>query len=421
MTDAAIRLDEVSKRFWLAQERRTGLKERFVRGRGSKGKEFFALKDASFEVPRGTTFGLVGHNGSGKSTALKVIAGIYRPTSGDVMVDGRLSALLELGAGFHGELTGRENIRLNGAILGMSRSQVDAAMDGIIDFSGIGDFIDTPVKVYSSGMFVRLGFAIAVTVEPEILAIDEVIAVGDEEFQRKCFDRLYELRRRGTTIVLVSHDLGLMEEICDNVVWLDHGEVQAVGASRDVVRGYLDRVNRREGQASHVDPTAVSAPDGSGEVRTGSGDVRVSRVQVLDGEGAESVVLLSDDPATVRLHYEALYDVPEATFGVTFVHESGVGVAGPNSSGQGPWHIEQGVGFVDFHVDSLVLNPGTFTLSVAVANRGHFFDQAERQATIKVRGHGADEPGLVRMRGEWTHVSGPMANHDEGERHGDGG
>jgi lipopolysaccharide transport system ATP-binding protein len=216
VTGVAVSLESVSKRFWLAQERRTSLKERVVRGRAPSGKELWALKDASFEVPQGTTFGLIGHNGSGKSTALKVISGIYRPTSGEVTVNGKLSALLELGAGFHGDLSGRENIRLNGSILGMSRREIEAAMDEIIDFSGLEDFIDTPVKVYSSGMYVRLGFAIAVTVRPDVLAIDEIIAVGDEEFQRKCFDHLHSLRRNGTTILLVSHSLSVLEELCDS-------------------------------------------------------------------------------------------------------------------------------------------------------------------------------------------------------------
>ena len=230
MTEIAIQADHLSKRFWLQTERRTSIKERLVRGRPPKAREFWALRDASFEIERGSTFGLVGHNGSGKSTTLKVLAGIYRPTSGRVTVSGRVSALLELGAGFHGELTGRENIRLNGAILGMSGRQIDAAMDGIIDFAGIGEFIDSPIKVYSSGMFVRLGFAIAVSLDPEILIVDEVIAVGDEEFQRKCFDHLFELRKRGTTIVLVTHALGLIADLCDRAAWLDHGVVQEIGA-----------------------------------------------------------------------------------------------------------------------------------------------------------------------------------------------
>src|SRR5664280_162817 len=246
MTDIAISAEGLSKRFWLHPERRTGLKERFIRGRAPKGREFWALRDASFQIERGTTFGLIGQNGSGKSTTLKVLAGIYRPTSGRVIVDGRVSALLELGSGFHAELTGRENIRLNGAILGLTGKQIDAAMDKILDFAGIGEFIDLPVKIYSSGMFVRLAFAVAVSLDPEILMVDEVIAVGDEEFQRKCFDHLFDLRKRGTTIVLVTHSLGLIRDMCDQAAWLDHGEVRELGVAREVADRYIESVNDRE-------------------------------------------------------------------------------------------------------------------------------------------------------------------------------
>jgi len=182
VTDPAVRVVGISKKFTLHTEKRNSLKERLVRGRARTDGDFWALTDVSFDVPRGTTFGLIGNNGSGKSTMLKLLAGVHRPTSGSVIANGRVSALLELGAGFHGELTGRENVHLNGSILGLSRRQIDQSMEKIIDFADIGDFIDAPVKVYSSGMYVRLGFSIAVTVDPEILIVDEIIAVGDEEF-----------------------------------------------------------------------------------------------------------------------------------------------------------------------------------------------------------------------------------------------
>ena len=250
MNDVAIAADGLSKRFLLHRERRTGLKERFVRGKPAAAQEFWALRDASFVVPKGTTFGLIGQNGSGKSTTLKVLAGIYRPTSGTVEVNGRVSALLELGAGFHGELTGRENIRLNGAILGLNNRQITAAMDSIIDFAGIGHFIDEPVKVYSSGMFVRLGFAVAISLDPEILIVDEVIAVGDEEFQRKCFDYLFDLRRRGKTIVLVTHSLNFVRDLCDQAAWLEGGTVRQLGPARDVADAYVAAVDDREIQDS---------------------------------------------------------------------------------------------------------------------------------------------------------------------------
>ena len=391
-------LDDVSKRFMLSQERRTGLKERVVRGKSRPGKAVWALKDASFEVPQGTTFGLVGHNGSGKSTALKVISGIYRPTSGDVTVNGRLSALLELGAGFHPDLSGRENIRLNGSILGMSRREVEDAMDGIIDFSGLEEFIDSPVKIYSSGMYVRLGFAIAVSVRPEILAIDEIIAVGDEEFQRKCFDHLHDLRRTGSTILLVSHSLGIMEDLCDTAVWLDHGEVRGLGDARGVVRDYVASVNQREAAAAPLEDreTAEHVAD-----RHGSGEVRVDRVTFHDNDGSPVSIVLPGQAVTVRLRYTARTQIDAAVFGLGFVHESGVTVAGPNSAQLGPWVVPAGAGVVEFRIPELTLQPGMFMVRTAVVDRGHTYDHADNQATLKVRGSGEAEPGLVRMAGQW--------------------
>lgn len=399
MTTSAIMAEHVSKRFWLHRERRTALKERVVRGRAPKAQEFWALRDASFSIARGSTFGLIGQNGSGKSTTLKVLAGIYRPTTGRVVVDGRVSALLELGAGFHGELTGRENIRLNGAILGLSRRQIDGAMDRIIEFADIGEFIDSPVKIYSSGMFVRLGFAVAVSLDPEILMVDEVIAVGDEEFQRKCFDHLFELRKRGTTIVLVSHSLGLIGDLCDEAAWLDHGEIRELGPARDVADSYIAEVNDREVHAHLVEAPAGSIQTGT--ARLGSGEVRITSLEYLDDDGEASPVLLAGAPCTIRMHFEAPSPISRAIFGLGFLHESGANVAGPNSGRVGPYALERGQGYVDFVVDELLLQPGTYQVSTAIVDRGHTYDYADREFELRVRGRGDQEPGLTRMPGTW--------------------
>src|SRR5665811_2412275 len=297
MTDPAVRVVGVSKKFILHTEKRNSVKERLVRGRARTDGDFWALRDVSFEVPRGTTFGLIGHNGSGKSTMLKLLAGVHRPTSGSVIADGRVSALLELGAGFHGELTGRENVHLNGSILGLSRRQIEESMEKIIDFADIGEFIDAPVKVYSSGMYVRLGFSIAVTVDPEILIVDEIIAVGDEEFQRKCFDHLFKLRNQGTTIVLVTHAMGLAAELCDNVVWLDHGNVRAMGPAVEVIDSYLADVNLKEAEASTAESgeEVTATPVGA---RSGSGEVQVTNLEFLRSDGSPVQVLLTGDEVT---------------------------------------------------------------------------------------------------------------------------
>lgn len=247
LTDAPVlvSVESVSKRFVIRKD--NSLKERVVNaGRGSKHKEdFWALRDVSLEITAGTTIGLIGHNGSGKSTLLKVIGGIIDPTEGRVFRRGRMAALLELGAGFHPDLSGRENVFLNAAILGLSREETEERFDEIVAFSGIADFIDTQVKFYSSGMYVRLAFAVAVHTDPDILLVDEVLAVGDEAFQRKCMDRIKEFQQQGRTIILVTHSLGTVVELCNSAVVLNRGEVVFQGDSRKAVAEFRDLLEER--------------------------------------------------------------------------------------------------------------------------------------------------------------------------------
>lgn len=240
MSGIAVNVEGVSKRFRLYRERNQSLKSAIMRGRVSDHQEFWALKDVSFEVPMGSTFGLIGSNGSGKSTLLKCLARIYQPTTGTISANGRVAALLEVGSGFHPELSGRDNIYLNGSILGMSKKEVTAKLDEIIDFSGVESFIDQPVKNYSSGMYVRLGFAVAINVDPDILVVDEVLAVGDAEFQEKCRQRFAEFRKAGRTVVLVSHSMDTVEQMCDHAAWLSHGDLRAVGPAEETIKSYLD-------------------------------------------------------------------------------------------------------------------------------------------------------------------------------------
>jgi ABC-type polysaccharide/polyol phosphate transport system ATPase subunit len=235
MSDAAIEVADVSKRFRVYREKPTSLKQRILSGR-TRAEDFWALRDVSFEVAQGGTLGLIGHNGSGKSTMLKVIAGILRPTNGLVRERGRIAGLIELGAGFHPELTGRENVYLNASFLGLSRAETDRVYDGIVAFAELEEFMDTAVKFFSSGMLVRLGFACAVHVDPEIILIDEVLAVGDEGFQARCLDKVRSFQREGRSIVIVTHALDQVRQLCDHAVMLDHGRVHAIGSPDDVVR-----------------------------------------------------------------------------------------------------------------------------------------------------------------------------------------
>jgi lipopolysaccharide transport system ATP-binding protein len=243
---AAISFDDVSKRFVLRHERAYTVLESvigLVKPARRSTEEFWALRDVSFEIPDGETFGIIGPNGAGKSTVLKLMARILEPTSGEVTVRGRISPLLELGAGFHPELTGRENVYLNAALFGVSQAEAQNRYDEIVEFSELQDIIDVPLKHYSSGMYMRLGFAVAANIIPDILLVDEVLAVGDEAFQRKCLRKIEEFRREGRTIVFVSHDLDTVRRICRRTLWLDHATVQAVGPTDDVVNAYLQHVN----------------------------------------------------------------------------------------------------------------------------------------------------------------------------------
>ena len=281
-TSLAVDIQHVGKRFKRHSDRRNSIKERLVRGRARKPEDFWAVRDVSLQIPKGSVYGLIGHNGSGKSTLLKMIGGIYRPTEGSITTDGRVAALIELGAGFHPDMTGRENINLNGSILGLPRKDIQAVTEEIIEFSGLGDFINDPVKHYSSGMYVRLGFSVAVHMKPDVLVVDEVLAVGDEEFQRKCFDHLYALRRSGRTIIVVSHGLGQLEALCDEIAWLEHGEVQKAGPPTETIAAYLKRVNSDEAARN---PQIEAVRDDDGDPRAGDQSIRVRSARIVDLDG----------------------------------------------------------------------------------------------------------------------------------------
>jgi ABC-2 type transport system ATP-binding protein len=302
----AIEVRDVSKRFRIYREKPTSLKQRLLTSR-SRAEDFWALRDVALDVGEGSTFGLIGHNGSGKTTLLKCVAGILRPTSGAILQRGRLAALLELGAGFHPELTGRENVYLNASFLGLSRKQTDAAFDDIVAFAELEQFIDTEVKFYSSGMLVRLGFAVAVHVEPDVLLIDEVLAVGDEAFQAKCLNRVREFQREGRTIVLVTHALDTVTEICDRAAMLHHGGLHAIGMPAEVVR------EMRHVLLGMADPGFVP--------EQGTREAEIVEVQIVRPDGSSHGAILSGDPLTIVV--DVRQNEPVDDLDVDFaVHES---------------------------------------------------------------------------------------------------
>ena len=389
---AAITVEHVSKMFRLYHERNQAVKSTVMRGRRAKYEEFWALKDVSFEIEQGSTFGLIGENGSGKSTLLKCLANILQPDEGHIRVDGRVSALLELGAGFHPELSGRENVYLNGAILGLTKRQLNARFDEIVEFAGLENFIDMPVKNYSSGMYIRLGFSVAINVDPEVLLVDEILAVGDAEFQQKCAEKFARLREGGKTIVIVSHAVETIRNFCDHGLLLHHGVVTSSGEAGKVVDDYLDNVHGR------------GSSQGEG-ARYGSGEARIERVELLDSKGKATASVRTGDSVTLRMHYSTTEPVEKPVFGVAIRSVDGILVTGPNTRDckATPEKID-GRGYVDMQVDRLLMLPGTYDITVSIWDFTvtQPYDAIDRILRFDVEhGQPTDRLGFVSLDPKW--------------------
>lgn len=378
---------------------------------------FHALSDVSFQLERGKTFGLIGANGAGKSTALKLMSRIIEPTSGSVRVSGRVGALLELGAGFHPELTGRENVFLSGAVLGLGREEVCRRFERIVAFSELEDFIDLPVKHYSSGMYVRLGFSVAVHTDPEILLVDEVLAVGDASFSNKCLTHISEMRRGGVTIVLVSHAESTVQSLCDQVIWLDKGALVTQGAATDVVMAYLRHVADQD-NARAANPVVLSKSDvlgtGGGPMvgvsRWGSGRIRICRVDICNDHGVPMTSFHTGEPFEVRIGYEARQRVESPVFGIAVHHQNGAHVTGPNTRTAG-LNIPSvcGRGAVVYRLPHLPLLSGAYTISVAAHDYRELemFDYHDRSYPFQVYpGRSLEQYGIVALDGQWSIAAG---------------
>ena len=406
-----------------------------------KAEETFeALKGVSFDVAKGRTYGIIGRNGSGKSTMLKCVAGISRPTRGTVTVNGRISALIELGAGFHPEISGRENVFINGIMLGLSKKEITKRFDEIVRFAELEDFIDAPVKTYSSGMYMRLGFAVAIHVDPDVLLVDEVLAVGDEGFTHKCLDKFGEFRRRGKTILLVTHSLGLVERFCDEALWLEGGKVRATGDPRRVVGAYVTAVEdgeeallaredaraRAEAATAAVaggavdvppDPVAVATSGDSSEPtptdmflasagRWGSREVEIAGVTLIGDEGPGHL-FHANEKLIVRLEVKAATPVTDFVFGFGLFNADGVCVYGTNTDLEDldPAEIN-GTGRVDFEIEPLGLIEGTYKIDVAVHRRdGYPYDYHRLLYTFRVKSRTKDV-GIFRPPHRWVFSDG---------------
>ena len=391
---AAIVVDGVSKRYRLYQERNTSLKATVLRRRRAVFKDLWALQDVSFEIAEGQTFGLIGHNGSGKSTMLKCIAKILTPNMGSITTHGKISALLELGAGFHPELSGRDNVYLNGSILGLPRKEIDRRFDSIVEFSGLEDRIYTPVKNYSSGMYIRLGFSVAINVDPDILLVDEILTVGDESFQRKCAQKFDELKDGGKTIVIVSHGLGSVKELCDEVALLDHGHLVSVGKPDEVIDTYLGGVEKNV------------RPDGEYGMRFGRGGAEIERVEMLDRQGQPVTTLHTGDKLVFRWHCRADERIEQPVFRLEFHNTHGMVIGAANTRYHSlPVEEIDGSFTVDYEIERLMLVPGSYDISATIFDYEHKdpYDVRHRFQRLQVEfGSPPDIDGFVSLGGRWV-------------------
>jgi ABC-type polysaccharide/polyol phosphate transport system ATPase subunit len=396
---------------------------------------FAAVRDVTVTVPRGRTLGVIGRNGSGKSTLLKLVAGITKPTTGTVHVNGRVSALIELGAGFHPEISGRENVFINGIMLGLTKREIARRFDEIVDFAEMTDFIDAPVKTYSSGMYVRLGFAVAIHVDPDVLLVDEVLAVGDEGFTHKCLDKFAEFKRRGKTILLVTHALGLVERFCDEALWMDQGSMQAIGDPKRVVGAYITAVEISEeqhlaaGDAKAQESAAVVSPDEPAaavlpdhpvetaegpadmfratEGRWGSREIEIVDVQFAGPDSEPGHVFHSGEPLTIRIALRSPVENEDFVIGIGIFNAEGVCCYGTNTNIEDLKAVRiLGDAEAFFTIDSLDLVEGTYKLDVAVHKLdGYPYDYHRLLYTFRVKSRTKDV-GIYRPRHAWRFSEG---------------
>jgi len=398
VSEVAIGLSGLSKRFRIPLDRSTSLKYRVAHPRSSsRYRDLLALKDVSFEVPEGQFLGIIGHNGSGKSTLLKILARIYAPTSGSVVIHGHVSPFLELGVGFHSELSARENVYLNGAVLGLTRRELRTRLDEIVGFAELDSFVDQKLKNFSSGMQVRLAFSIAIQVNAAILLMDEVLAVGDASFQEKCFEVFARYKREGRTVILVTHDLGAVDRYCDRAILFERGELVRDGASGEVTGYYRQTVGHR----SDLDGRERAAVN-----RWGSGEAEITDVTYLNDAGVPQKVFSSGSPMTVQIHYQVHGELQRLVCGLAFHRSDGLNLAGPNTlSGRTPI-TPPGIGStgtVSYRIDALPLLTGGYTLTVNLYPQfgEESYDYVEQGFPFRVVDD-IGRPGLVDLGGKWS-------------------
>lgn len=396
---AVITASDIWKSFRIYEQRTHTLKETLL-ARRTKYHAFWAVQGVSFSVDKGEMVGIIGPNGSGKSTLLKCLTGVLAPNRGSIQVEGKVSSLLELGTGFHPELGGRDNVYLAGSIMGLSRQQIDDRFDEIVDFSGVHDFIDMPVKNYSSGMYARLAFALAINVDADVLLVDEVLSVGDEAFQTKCHDHIIGMRDAGTTIVFVSHSLYAVRNLCNRALWLDHGQVVKEGPAAEVVATYFEEAHEGEHGAF------VAPPEGG---RVGTQQAVITSVELLDANGTSTPRFHTGDACTLRMRYEAkeaLDDVVASAEIRTIANDL---VAALSSLDEGAmFNLPAGSGTIDYSIPALPIPPSDLRLTVALHDwkRHRIYDWHEQAIVFSVDIGGLFRSGLMWVPGHWLHKEG---------------
>lgn len=403
--EVVIDVSHVTKTFKVYLDKGNTLKERMIFSNRRKYEVRHVLNDISFQVHRGEAVGLIGHNGCGKSTTLKLLTRIMYPDSGSITMRGRVSSLIELGAGFHPDMSGRENIYINASIFGLTKKEIDDRLDDIIAFSELEEFIDNPVRTYSSGMYMRLAFSVAINVDADILLIDEILAVGDANFQAKCFNKMREIKAQGTTIVLVSHSMGQVEQLCDRSIWINDGKIVQQGNPKEVDLAYLERMNQehraRVEQEAHDDEKA--APSSREEKnRYGNFNARISSVRFVDDDDKPINVMDSGDSCTLKVAYHVEQSVEDAVFGIGIFRNDGLNCYGTNTrlSKMKRFSLEKDGAF-SFRIENLNLAAAQYWLDIAIeSGEGIPVDYYKEAVRFEVVSGYADA-GVVKFGHEW--------------------
>jgi ABC-type polysaccharide/polyol phosphate transport system ATPase subunit len=423
-----IRFDKVSKKFRLYHQKRPRSLQEAVIGLFQQHKQpeehAWILRDVSFQIEQGQTVGIIGKNGAGKSTLLKLMSQIVLPSSGTIEINGRVSSLLELGAGFHPDLTGQENVYLYGAILGLEKQQIQQRFDEIVEFAELGAFIDMPVKHYSSGMQLRLAFSTAMYVEPDILLVDEALAVGDQFFQRRCLNQIASLIESGVTVVLVSHDLDMVRRYCSRVIWFDDGVIKADGEAERVIETYLENsynAHRTKGILARrlASTEELEAAQRNGEVinRWGSGEVEITGVEFLNAAGLSQQTFSVGQTMIARIHYRVAEKVNNPVFGAAIFRDDGLHLSGPNTKlANYAIPMIEGQGYVEYCIEQLNLLPGTYDFSAAVYDETttQAYDHQHRLYNFTVRaGKVKERIGVFYFPSHWAHYPDSLTKASE--------